>query len=358
MTLTIGTATATPGEMTTGWLDVATLPTGIPERLPVMIARGERDGPTLWVTGAIHGNEITGLAAAQDVMTEELPDRLSGTVVCLPIVNPAGVRRNKRRSYYNGTDPNRYFPYGVDDRSRPPRFQELINRQLFDLLTETADALVSLHTAGINERAFTILERVRYGDDRDKETAEALAAETERLVAAFGLPPVREYDVDIQEAYGLHRSLECAAINAAGIPAFTPELGSHSVVEADNRQAAVTGVDNVLRAMEMLPGDPEPNEAAPADPVDYPVKRIPGPYAPTTGLLRERIEPGDVLKAGDPIADIVTPHGERIETMTADHDGYVLAQTNGMAIYENNTVGAIVARDEGELVVESGGEST
>ncbi|MDY6818593.1 MAG: succinylglutamate desuccinylase/aspartoacylase family protein [Halobacteriales archaeon] len=358
MSLTIGTTTATPGETTTGWLEVAALPTGLAERLPVIIAQGETDGPTVWVTGAIHGNEVTGLAAAQDAMADDLPDQLNGTVVCLPIVNPAGVRRNVRTSYYHDDDPNRYFPYQVGEQPRPPRLQEQIDRQLFDLLVDTADALISLHTAGINERAFTILERVRYGPERTKEAAEELAAVTEELVEAFGVPPVREYDVDIQETYGLQRSLECAALNAAGIPAFTPELGSHSVVEEANRRAAVTGIHNVLRAMDMLPGDPEPNTAAPADPVEYPVKRVPGPYAPTTGLLRERIEPGDVLEADDPIADIVTPHGEPIETVTADHDGYVLARTDGIAVYENDSIGAIVARDDGELVVEASDDGT
>ena len=68
----IGTVTSKPGSVRSGWLEVAKLPTGSAERLPVLVAEGEEPGPTLWVTGAIHGDEVTGIAAAQDVMTEEL----------------------------------------------------------------------------------------------------------------------------------------------------------------------------------------------------------------------------------------------------------------------------------------------
>jgi predicted deacylase len=61
----IGSCEARPGEMTFGWLDALTHFDGTPERLPVVIAAGKHDGPCLWVTGTIHGNEYVGLLAAQ-----------------------------------------------------------------------------------------------------------------------------------------------------------------------------------------------------------------------------------------------------------------------------------------------------
>lgn len=53
--LRIGTAEARPGALTYGHLDVLDHPNGIPERLPVLIAQGRDDGPTLWLTANIHG---------------------------------------------------------------------------------------------------------------------------------------------------------------------------------------------------------------------------------------------------------------------------------------------------------------
>lgn len=81
----IGTAKSSPGTTATGWVDVTELPTGTNERLPVTITEGENDRPTLWVTAALHGNEVTGIGVAQDFLTDELGEQLRGTVVCVPI---------------------------------------------------------------------------------------------------------------------------------------------------------------------------------------------------------------------------------------------------------------------------------
>lgn len=349
----IGSVTSTPGAIESGWFDVATLPTGSSERLPVMIADGEGDGPTLWLTAGLHGDEVTGIAAAQDVMGGGLVDDLRGTVVCIPILNPAGVRQASRTSYYHDEDPNRYFPVDSDGEGPPPLVQELIDERVFERFAETADALVSLHSAWINERIFTIVERVRYGGDRSEREAASLASETVGLADAFGLPAVREYDVDIQESYGLERSFEASALNTAGVPAITPELGSPQVVEARPRKAAIAGVRNVLRALDMLPGEPTENEYAPAPPVDYPVKRIVGPTAPVAGIVRHHVAAGDVVHPGTPIADIVSPHGRSKVTVESSHEGYVLGRREGIAVYENDPLVSTVARDDGALAVEA-----
>lgn len=347
----IGTAVSSPGTTATGWFDVADLPTGTTERLPVTITAGEEGGPTLWVTAALHGNEVTGIAAAQDFMTEELAAQLRGTVVCVPILNPAGVRLDQRNSYYHDQDPNRYFPYDVGDPVGAPSVQELIDERVFERFAATADALISLHEGWINEALYTIVERVRYGRDRSRDDAETLAARSEALAEAFGLPIIREHEVDIQEAYGLQRSFECAAVNAAGVPAITPELGSPHTVEEPYVEAAVTGIHNVMRALDLLPGDPEPN-VIPNAPVEYPVKRVDGPSTPVAGIVRHRVDVGDVLAPGDPVADITTPHGEVKATVETEEAGYVLGRRHGIAAYENDTLLSMAARDEGELVVE------
>jgi predicted deacylase len=348
----IGTAVSTPGTTATGWLDVTELPTGTTERLPVILAEGTAAGPTLWVTGGIHGNEVTGVAAAQDFLTDAVVDRLRGTVVCLPILNPSGVRLDQRNSYYHDQDPNRNFPYDVGERSDPPSVQELINQRLFDRLSATADALISLHEGWINETVYTIVERVRYGRDRSREAAAALAAETTRLADAFGLPVVREHDAAVQESHGLHRSFESAAVNAAGIPAITPELGSPHVVEEDHRAAAIDGIHDVMRALDMLPGEPRPGDGFPDSPVDYPVKRADGPVTDRAGIVRHRVEATAVVAPGDPIADVVTPHGDHRTTVTATEEGYVLGRRHGIAAYENDGLVSMAARDRGDLLAE------
>ncbi|KTG09579.1 deacylase [Haloprofundus marisrubri] len=353
--MNVGTAEARRGELTRGWLKATGLPTGGDEQLPVLVARGERDGPTLWLTGGVHGDEATGVAVAQDAMREELPALLSGTVVCVPLVNPAGLRRNARTSYYADDDPNRYFPDPEGESTRPPKTQERIDERLYEALVDSADALVDLHTAQVGSVPFSIRDRVLYGERRTKEEAESLADELASLVEAFGLPILTEYPAEEYLDQGLHRSTAGAALNAAGIPSFTAELGGHSVVEEDVRAAGVAGVYGVLRELGMIDEIPdgvaEPGTGVPPAPVEFPVRRAVHPRTETAGLVRHRVEAGEAVSAGDVVADIVTPHGEPVDTVESEHDGYLIGRYEGLAVYEGDAVASMAVRDDDELVV-------
>lgn len=345
----IGTADAEPGELDRGYLELTELPTKTTERAPVIVANGPSDGPTLWVHGGIHGDEATGVAVAQDAVDEELVDSISGTVVVVPNVNPAGLRRNSRTSYYDDDDPNRYFP-ADDTGPHPPRTQEQIDTTLFDLIDEHADALVDLHTAGINSMPFIIRNRVPYGERRSKEEAQELSAEIDRIAEAFGLPPVTTYPLDEKEAAGLDRSTTSTVMDRCGIPAITPELGTHTVVEEEYRKAGVTGVRNVMRALDLLDGEPVENEHAPDPPVEFRVARGSQPRADRPGLVRYHLEAGDAFEEGDPIADIVTPTGERKTTIHAEQDGYIVGRGRGLAVYENDRLASVAIREEDEPI--------
>jgi hypothetical protein len=353
----LGTARADPGTTAYGWFHVTGLPTGGDERLPVVLAEGEADGPTLWITAGIHGNEATGVAVAQDVMDERLPERLSGSVVCLPSLNPAGLRRNVRTSYYDDDDPNRFFPDPDHDATRPPKVQERIDRRLFEAFEDSADALVDLHTAQTGSMPFAIRDRVLYGEVRDREEAEALADDLDAIVEAFGLPVLTEYPAEEYLEQSLQRSTAGAALNAAGIPAFTAELGGHRVVEEDARAAGVAGLHAVMVELGMLDESAVPDDVAdsgdgvPAAPVDYPVRRARHPHVDSGGLVRHRVDTGDVVAQGDVVADVVTPHGEVVDEVVADHDGYVISRREGLAVYEGDAVTSMAVRDEGDLVV-------
>lgn len=377
----LGTADADAGELSTGYLEVTDLPTGGAERLPVLVAEGDEDGPELWITGTLHGDEVTGLAVAQDAMREDLPDGLAGTVVCIPNLNPAGLRRNERTSYYHDDDPNRYFPDPTSESARPPRVQELIDRRIYEAFVDSADALVNLHTSVVDSVPFDIRHRVFYGegeaegasngragesrtaesrDSRTREEAEELAELQGRLMEAFGLPIVNQYPGGEYTDRGLQRSTTGAALDTAGIPAFTPELGGHSVVDGDLVAAGVAGCHRVMVELGML--DSVADEVAAADPgyespVDYPVRRAQHPHAETAGVVRHRVEPGDVVEAGDPVADVVTPHGDVKETVESEHDGYVTGIPEGVAVYENDPLCYMAVRDEEPIVQEwDGGE--
>lgn len=339
-----------PGEIGRGFVEVATLPTGVDERLPVVVAEGEDDGPELWVTATIHGDEANGLAVAHELMSRELADRIDGRVVCIPTLNPAGLRRNTRAPYYGSGDPNRSFPED-DEPGDHDDVQELIYRQVFDAFADAADALLDLHTAGLGVVPFNYRHPVLYGEQRTEAEARELSAEVKRLMDAFGLPIVNEPEDYVEENF--HRTTTGAAINQAGIPAMTVELGQHTILQDDVIAAGVAGCYRVLEAMEMIEEVPTAVEEADPNfesPVEFPVKMADGPYTDATGIVRDRVGEGEPIAAGDPIADIVDIHGELLTVVEADSDGYLLNRTHGAAVYENDEVAKRVVRDERDMV--------
>lgn len=346
-----GTAEAGAGEIATGWLDVMDLPTGGTERLPVIVANGPEDGPVLWVTASIHGDEVTALAAAQDVAAVLDVDTLAGAVVVLPNLSPAGLRRASRTTYYHDDDPNRYFPDPDASSTRPPRVQEVIDERIYDAITDSADAYLDLHTAQVGSVPFVIRDRVLYGERRDEDEAEALAADLDSYAAAFGLPVITEYAPEEYVEQNLQRSTAGAVLNNAGILSLTVELGTHSVVDEDMRALGVAGCFRILSHLGIIEDVPDAVAQLPVEsPVDFPVKRHVGPHTDAAGIARHALDPGDVFADGADLADIVTLHGDPVDTLTADHDGYVIARQEGVAVYENDPLYSLAVRDDGDSI--------
>src|ERR1043166_7041339 len=109
----IGTAISAGPGIAKGSLKVGDKPDGRPVAIPVIIARGGAgDGPTLWLHGCVHGNEYCGAFIIHELMRARKPERLSGTVVALPILNLTAFRRKQRMSPFEGFtggDLNRCF---------------------------------------------------------------------------------------------------------------------------------------------------------------------------------------------------------------------------------------------------------
>lgn len=79
-----------------------------------------------------------------------------------------------------------------------------------------------------------------------------------------------------------------------------------------------------------------------------------GPVTDVPGIVRHRVDGGDLVAPGDPIADITTPHGEVKTTIETSKEGYILGRRQGVATYENDILVSMAARDEGDLIVERG----
>jgi predicted deacylase len=361
----LGTAVARPGEISFGYVEMLELPTGITERMPVILACGRADGPTFWVTANIHGNEYTGLLAVQRAITERLAgelDQLRGTVVAVPSLNPAGLRVSRRQPYFDDhTDPNRTFPSRQHDDdeadAEPPSPYEQFSARLFEELRASADYHVDLHCAHALSMPFTLRDRVPYQDEAGRAEAERLAQQIDGLARAFGLPVISEFASKRYFREKLHRSTGGAAVYEAHIPSITPELGASNYVDPAGLRAAIAGVRNVLLWAGMLDGEPEAITWIPQPQLGYPVRRENHPRAAASGILHLLHAPGDVVRAGDPVAELRDIWGRPVVTdgddglIRTEREGFILGQHAHAPVYRHTPVATLAVRDDEPLTV-------
>ncbi len=360
MKLQLGTARSSAGKLAYGTWDLVEHPTGGLDRLPVIIAQGNPRGKVFWFTAGIHGNEHTGLQVLHLLLNRELVKKLKGTIVCIPALNPAGLRTMKREAYYHAGDPNRLFP---DGRSRdagdpdldPPSVLEQAYGRLFDELRQSANYWIDLHNTWTGSVSMIYRDRVYYRDQGTAAQVKAARVEANELDRQLG---------EMCEAYGhsvlnemgcaayfddkLHRSTTGAAVNIARIPGLTMELGTGHMPDPHIVQACVTGLTNVLKWAGMLEGEYEPITGIKVVKPGYPCRRRGTPRVSVPCVVRHLVEPGDVVRKGDPIAEVRDIWGRPIaeKILVADTDGWIMGRTHGILHYPGTEVTGMGVPDD------------
>ena len=365
--ITIGTATAVPGTIQYGKWDFFTHPTGLQEWIPVIIAQGQEPGKTIWLTAGIHGPEHSGPSILYRLLTEELVAGLRGTIVAIPALSPSGLRTKSYVPYHEPKNPNRMWPDGrnkphEDMEKRPPTVTEQGLARLFEHILETADYLIDYHNAGIGSIPFIFQDRVLYRPSDDEASAlaeastlaeaEALSAQMAEMIAAFGFTVINEYPVEKYIKNDLHRSTSGAALLVGRIPAFTVELGVGAVPEMAITEAGIVATRNVLRWAGMLAGEMEPLTGIPVVDPGYPTRRSEAVRCPQSCILLHRVDSGDIVQAGDVLADMVDiwgkPVGEGV--LRSPYDGFIYSRSYGIYKYAGETAVSMSIRDEQPMV--------
>jgi len=373
VSLTLGTATAQPGEITYGEFDLVEHPLGGSDRLPVILAQGQHDGPTFWLTAGIHGVEHAGIQVIHRLLTPELVRDLRGTIVAIPALNPAGLRTMKREAYYHDGDPNRLFPDGkppkMDDPDKePPSALETAYARLFEHIQATANCYLDLHCAATNSISFVFRDRVLFRRDsiarnrarqakdehetENRAQAEAVDAKLGEMCAAYGHSVVNEFPVEKYLDEKLHRSTTSAAVNVAHIPALTAELGTGHMPDPHIVRASVAGLRNVMRWLGMLSGDPEPITGIKVVHPGFPCRRRAVARVPQACIVHHLVEPGDVVKVGDPLCELRDVWGRSLNegVLRSEYDGWIISRTHGIVHYPNEATFSMAIRDDGPMV--------
>lgn len=358
-TITIGTAHSKPGHIVYGQFNAVDLPTGGSDFFPVIIAQGQAEGPTLWLTSNIHGNEYNGLTVIHQIITTRLVAGLNGTIVALPTLNPAGLRIDARSPYYlRNKDPNRQFPTMSameEQKGTPPSVLELAYARLFERIDATADYLIDLHDYGIRAIPFAFRDPIFYREARDKAVVEKLLQTVGDMLAALGLTVVNEYASEKYLEMSLHRSVSGATLNRARIPAITVEVGGQGTVTPLHVEAACVGIRNVLRWAGMLDDEREPMPVIPVIDLGYPVRRTTHPRVPVACLVHYLVQPGDIVQVGDVVARMVDIYGRPVGPddglLRTEHNGFVIGVFPGMVCYPNDAIMGMAIRDDYDLIV-------
>jgi len=299
--LTIGDLVVGPGERRAGWYPLAHRPDGSPVRLPLIVIRGTRSGPTLYVHGGIHGDEYEGPEAILRVTERLDASSVAGTVIAVPFVNPPALEGGTRRSSFDQGDLNRFFP----GKARG-FFSDQLCKVIIDEFVSRANYLIDIHSNGEN---FMHLPHVLYVNDPSPAARQSL-----EMAKAYG----------VQYLHGGPAWPNVIRMEAVrrGIPAITPEIGGEGRLREAETQMDVRGILNVMRYLGMLEG---PLESLP-DAYTMVEGHRDGEYMNTRtgGLLRSRVSLGASVREGEVLGVLVNPLGEIMEELRAVQDGTVM----------------------------------
>ena len=214
---------------TSGW--------GVVEIPIYMFKNGQ--GPTLLLTGGVHGDEYEGQIALSRLAQSLRLEELSGRVILIPAVNLPAALNATRLSPIDERDLNRCFPGNAAGT-----FSEMLAHFIDSRIVPLADVSVDLHTAGHSAECVPSTN-MHYLDDA------ALGERTLAAANAFGAPfNVVFWGVD--EGATLTSSVERRKILSLGT-----EIGGWGRVSVEGVRIGERGVRNMLRHMGMLAGKPE-----------------------------------------------------------------------------------------------------
>ncbi|MBR9814710.1 succinylglutamate desuccinylase [bacterium] len=306
-TLSVGGVEIAPGTQHSIDLPIAELYTGAPVTMPVRVLRGKRDGPVLFVSAAIHGDELNGVEIIRRVLRMPGLKRLRGTVIAVPIVNVHGFLRQSRYMP-DRRDLNRSFP-GSETGSVAARTAHVFLKEI----VEKADFGIDLHTGAIHRPN---LPQIR-ANLKDKPTLE--------LAEAFAAPLV----LDSPPADGTLRDLA----TSNGVPVLLYESGEALRFDEVAIRIGVAGVTRVLRHLGMLPATGKAAAKPTLQAASSQWLR-----APQSGILRSLVKLGAMVEAGQAVAMVADPFGDGEVAIGAPTRGVVIGRLNLPVVHEGDAV--------------------
>lgn len=274
--------------------------------IPVRVIRAKRPGPRVFLTGAVHGDELTGIGIIRELLYEALPPLLNGTLICCPVVNTYGLDHHSRY-LPDRRDLNRCFP-GSAEGSMSNRLAGVVFREI----VSQCDLGLDFHSAAIR--------RTNYPNVR----ADMRNPEIRKLARAFGI----ELIVNSKGPKGSLRS----SASANSVPTIILEAGEVWKIEPGVVETGVRGCLNVLKTYGMIPGEADP-------PIfQVTIEKTSWLRAERGGFLSFHAKPGDLVETGQPLATNYNIFGRERNILTAPQHSIILGMTTMPAVKPGDAI--------------------
>lgn len=279
-----------------------------PTQLPIRVISGRKSGPVIFISAAIHGDELNGIEIIRRFRRLKILKRLKGTIILVPIVNIYGTM-TLSRYLPDRRDLNRSFP-GSTKGSLASRiaytfFQEIVSK---------CDLGIDLHTAAIHK---SNLPQVRTNVND---------AYTFALAKAFEAPVI------------LHSEIRDGSLRAVAqennIPILLYESGEALRFDEKSIRIGVKGIINVLRENDMLPK--QIKQVRKKTPVVTRTSKW--SRATHSGIVRTVKALGDTVKQDEVIAYIDDLLDDSHYEVVAPFDGIIIGKSEIPLVQEGDAI--------------------
>lgn len=277
--------------------------------IPVIIQRAKIPGPTVVITAGIHGDEINGVEIVRQIIAKKINIPLSGTTICIPILNTFGFL-NADRAFPDGRDLNRVFP-GTKTGSLASRVAYYFTKEILPF----ADYCLDFHTGGAQ----------RFNASQVRITPEK--PDLLKLAAIFNAP-FTVYASNISKSYR-------ATCHKIGTPIILFEGGKS---QSSNKNIVSQGVEGVMRVLNHL--------GMLGLGIDVPKKKTPTIVinssrwirAQKSGLLHLKIPCNKHVEKGEFLATITDPYGTMRFKVLAPNKGYIINVNQSPIVYQGDAI--------------------
>lgn len=306
--LRIGEFDILPGEKRKINLPVAKLYTDADVSLPVQIIRGKKPGPVIFISAAVHGDELNGIEIIRRLITQKTFKILRGTVIAVPMVNVYGVV-NQSRYMPDRRDLNRCFPGSAKGSLAGRVAYKFVNE-----IVQHCDYGIDLHTGAIHR---SNLPQIR---------ADISDPETKTLAEVFGVPVILNsnlVDGSLREAAVEHKT-----------KVLLYEAGEALRFDELSIRAGIKGILNVLHHLNMMRKQTSKKKKI----APFIANSSGWVRANASGIVHNKVYLGDLIKKDDLLAEIGSPYGKVIEVVRATRSGILIGKQNIPLVQEGEAM--------------------